>query len=738
MESLFTYTLGPLGYFCIATATVFMLLSQHWSNIWFRISRAPKPSIHTSSTVNPIAEHVEVYEQWHSKDSDDAHTDELKLLKRLYYQLHNIEKFPDALPQAKTTLLRLLMETGITSQGLPENENSLSVQSFSRQALEEFQRKRDINIGKRWQDYVLRRNEGGARELFEDRDEAIWWLKQIAPIKYVDGAWLGHVAKVTTPFALQKTMKGAWQILSEELGDGDLAKNHVFLYHKLLEKVAPGFPTADTIEFGDPEHGLNEISVWKSAIAQLLVSLFPSEFLPEILGFNLHFEAVSMDTLKAAKELKEVGIDPYYFILHISIDNADSGHTAIAIDVACEYMNCILEVEGEEAAQRAWKRIQTGYMLSVGLPGTVVCPSRMPMDESRVILNPIEMEVIRIFKAKAQVVHGIHCSSKIKIGSRTITEWLEPTALESKRWQLELLNSLSCAKYWIRRGDSSKSRFIHELQWNGRMFGSFTQDEYDILRKWIDGLSEIPQTPNIPYQIRDSSNLNDETILSGYPEFRFSHSPSPRPAKTLFSFRDIPPLNIGGRPTFDRFLPLWLSHPCLLQEFVSTPWRTKNNFACTIVKILRAQLGFDIEQECVAGMSEVRRPNSLGLAGVGKNMMAQQGLSLNALPSLKHVLQICPSEFAVYMLRVSMKPIECKGMLIGMATAFAKMHAAIVSSQLCLLSTQDQLALQNISIRELKALELCWEELQQSENVFADCCEGYLTAKHEIEICFQL
>ncbi|CAG8957264.1 hypothetical protein HYFRA_00010686 [Hymenoscyphus fraxineus] len=445
-----------------------------------------------------------------------------------------------------------------------------------------------------------------------------------------------------------------------------------------------------------------------------------------------------MDTLKAGKELREVGIDPYYFILHISIDNADSGHTAIAIDVACEYMNCILKVEGEEAAQKAWKRIQAGYMLSMGLPGTVVCPSRRSMDESRVILSPIEMEVIRIFKAKAQVVHGIHCSSKIKIGSRTITEWLEPTALESKRWQLELLNSLSCAKYWIRRGDSSKSRFIHELQWNGRMFGSFTQDEYDILRKWIDGLSEISQTPNVPYQIRDSSNLNDETILSGYPDFRFSHSPSPHPAETLFSFHDIPPLNISGRPTFDRFLPLWLSHPCLLQEFVSIPWRTKNNFACTIVKILRAQLGFDIEQECVAGMSEVRRPNSLGLTGVGKNMMAQQGLSLNALPSLKHVLQICPSEFAVYMLRVSMKPIECKGMLIGMATAFAKMHAAIVSSQLCLLSAQDQLTLQNISIRELKGLELCWEELQQAEKVLADCCEGYLTAKHEIEKCFQL
>lgn len=118
--------------------------------------------------------------------------EELKTLKHLYYQLHNIEKFPSVLPQAKKTLLRLLMETGTATQTLPEHENILSVQSFSREGLEEFQRRRDINIGKEWKEYNLRRKEGGERELLGDREEAIWWLKQIAPVKYVDGAWLGH------------------------------------------------------------------------------------------------------------------------------------------------------------------------------------------------------------------------------------------------------------------------------------------------------------------------------------------------------------------------------------------------------------------------------------------------------------------------------------------------------------------------------------------------------------------
>jgi hypothetical protein len=136
-------------------------------------------------------------------------------------------------------------------------------------------------------------------------------------------------------------------------------------------------------------------------------------------------------------------------------------------------------------------------------------------------------------------------------------------------------------------------------------------------------------------------------------------------------------------------------------------------------------------------MGEVRRPNSLGLAGIGMNMMVQHGLSLAALPSLKHVLQVWPLEFAVHMLHISLRPMEYKGLLIGMATAFAKMHVAVVRSRLHLLSAQDQLALQKIAQRELEGLELCWEELMLDGEVHAECCRGYLAASHEIKKCFQ-
>ena len=746
MESLFA---GWRPIFATIATVLFIFLGQHWSNIRFRASWRLNSDnrVSTGGSIEENAEKTHGKYEAHNEDHDEGDMEELRALKQLYHQLHSLERYPEVLPQAKRLLLSLIKETSAAAEALPKHESILSVQSFSRLDLEEFQRRRDSNIGKQWEQYNLRRKEGGPRELFGDRGEAIWWLKQIAPVKYVDGAWLGYVGKVTTPFALQKTMKGAWQILSEELGDGDLGKNHVHLYHGLLETVAPGLPTAEMLDFGHPRHGLDELPVWKSAVAQLLVSVFPDEFLPEILGFNLHFEAVSMDTLKAGKELKEVGIDPYYFILHVSIDNADSGHTAIAIEIVCEYMDYIRRAEGEEAAQKAWEKLQAGYLLSLGLPGTTVCPSTRscPMDGTNFLLSQTEMNVMRIFKAKAQVVHGIHCSSRVRIGSRSVADWLDPVALESEKWQMGLLDALSYSKYWIRRGDSSKSRFIQELKWKGRMFGSFTQDEYDVLTGWIDNLPNISLALEGPDTKRNTNEDKDSDILSGHPVFlpsssaSFSEtSPSLHPAMSLSSFQSLPPLDIGRCLDFESFLPLWLSHPCLLQSFVSVPFRTKNKFACTIVKILRAQGGFHIEQECVAGMGEVRRPNSLGLVGIGMNMMVQHGLSLAALPSLKHVLQAWPSDFAVHMLHISMRPIEHKGLLIGMATAFAKMHIAIVKARLHLLSSQDQGTLQKIAQRELEGLELCWAELQPDGKAYAECCKGYFTARHEIKKCFQI
>jgi hypothetical protein len=125
-----------------------------------------------------------------------------------------------------------------------------------------------------------------------------------------------------------------------------------------------------------------------------------------VLGLNLHFEGVTLETLAGARELRELGLDPYYFVLHVSIDNADSGHTAMVVHTVVKYLAHVrrcsrsssrcrgshfadgIEINdsGDEeenddadddddedatakaAVQQAWKRIQAGYILSAGLP----------------------------------------------------------------------------------------------------------------------------------------------------------------------------------------------------------------------------------------------------------------------------------------------------------------------------------------------------------------------------------
>jgi hypothetical protein len=60
----------------------------------------------------------------------------------------------------------------------------------------------------------------------------------------------------------------------------------------------------------------------------------------------MHFEGLTMDTLKAAKELEELKINAYYFFLHVTIDNADSGHTMMAMQAVVEYFEHLQTTEG--------------------------------------------------------------------------------------------------------------------------------------------------------------------------------------------------------------------------------------------------------------------------------------------------------------------------------------------------------------------------------------------------------
>src|SRR5690606_1447442 len=74
--------------------------------------------------------------------------------------------------------------------------------------------------------------------------------------------------------------------------------------------------------------------LFQQGLVQLALGWNAQEFLPEIVGFNLAYEQLPLHLLITAYELNELGIDPYYFTLHVTVDNADTGHARRACTAA--------------------------------------------------------------------------------------------------------------------------------------------------------------------------------------------------------------------------------------------------------------------------------------------------------------------------------------------------------------------------------------------------------------------
>lgn len=686
---------------------------------------------------------------------EETNSPELAGLKDLYYKLQNLEHHPEILPECRQLLLSLLSSTLADASTEPQS-GILSVPEFSRDSLAVFLKRKDDDVTKRWEEYLGRRKAEGSREMFSDKNEAKWWLKQAAPVKFVDGAWLGHINKASTPFALRNITKNAWQVMSEELGDGDLAKNHVHVYRELMRNIEAGLPEADSEDFIHPRHGLNEARCWKAALAQLLVSLFPNDFLPEALGFNMAYESLPLHLLKTIKELRELRLNPYYFELHVSIDNADSGHAAMAMTAVVDYINLIEKTEGEKAAKVAWRRVQAGYVLAEGLPTTPENPSLKAPTKEPFPRNDTEAAVVRIFAAKSAVAHGIHCNSRLRIGRRSLVDWLEPQAFKNPDWQQDFMHDLSHCKPWVIKGDSTNSRLVKELSWEGKMFGSFTQAEVEAVKAWIDELDK-PQSESQPapdsttylkftMQEESATPLAQQDMLLDYPVLS-----SEPPACSLVQAPNLPTHGhtdkslaaTSSKIDMKKLLPLWFASTALLESLPSVPVRAADSFGSTLIRVLRAQAGFDIEGPGVAGMDEVRRTDeghSIGIIDLGIQMC--QAAGFKKPKNLREVLSHSDTDlvqFAEWMMWMSMRWLTHRDMLVGMTWAFMEVHEVVANmdEECSMLEEKDRDVLRKIAARERAGLEVCRKEIESDAARNENFLRGNGMAQRAIRACFR-
>ncbi|KAF2685951.1 hypothetical protein K458DRAFT_387902 [Lentithecium fluviatile CBS 122367] len=186
-------------------------------------------------------------------------------------------------------------------------------------------------------------------------------------------------------------------------------------------------------------------------------------------------------------------------------------------------------------------------------------------------------------------------NSRLKIGRRSLVDWLEPNEFSDKQWQKEFLHDLSNCKPWVVKGSSSTSMLVKALSWEGKMFGSFTEKEVEVVKVWIDDLGTSTQ-----------------------------FAPAPDPNEYRISLLIIQSFEPPLRAQF--CLPASIT---LLEALPTVPVRASNPFGSAIVRVIRAQAGFDVEGLGVAGMNEVRRADGcvVGIVELGLDMCCHTGMT---------------------------------------------------------------------------------------------------------------
>lgn len=324
-------------------------------------------------------------------------------------------------------------------------------------------------VGNAYSAYLAARKEGAPRHYFTSKAHALYFLRGAAPTKLVDGAWLYSAL----PCWRDEGFLPLITIYLEELGNGVPDKNHVLLYKKLLATHGIG----DWLQLDD--------SHFVQGAIQQAFAHAGDAFLPELIGFNLGYEQLPLHLLITAYELNELGIDPYYFTLHVTVDNAATGHAATALYA----MRTMLQRSRDP--DNFLRRLRAGMRLNELGAGTNSIIAGFDMNS----------EVEKMLVAKARFGANMH-SDYCRVGGRTVNEWLaDASQVPAFLRELE-------QQGWIRRGEAPEhSRFwrlVHGER--AEMFGVFTEYEQQLLSDWIstapDGDYAPPRVPSFRAQRR--------------------------------------------------------------------------------------------------------------------------------------------------------------------------------------------------------------------------------------------
>ncbi|KAJ3034563.1 hypothetical protein HDV00_004926 [Rhizophlyctis rosea] len=475
---------------------------------------------------------LEIFEDKFNTFSSATHTN--SSVRDLYHQLLNPELYPSVLPAAQTFFekhaaeaLRSAREDANACDPSTSASQALSLgaalrDGYSPQALDEFMLATHTrtmeafwSYRKEWDERVANLAEGepveSINQMFPGREFAKWWLTVCAPTKLVDGSWLQNHASTETPPALRRFAQPLFKTFAEELGEGLPEQNHVNVYEATLASEGIHLPPHSTYAFAH-HPSLPTVSFTRGVIQLILGQFSSSHLFPESLGYNLGYEQLPLHLMVTCNEFKLLKMDYNYFQLHVTIDNAATGHAAMATEAVKEYLDWVRCEEGEEAMQRHWERILTGYYLSEtnemqglieetraqyrrlllrrGTDGelgplirSTADPSQSPQ-QTRFLLAQAVQHILTTKAPYAAKIHG----PELMLGNRSVAEWLDPRGIEDR--SEDLIKAMAGSK-WIKKGKPEESPFLTKLcGFGGGMFGVFTKDERRVLEAWVAGMKE--------------------------------------------------------------------------------------------------------------------------------------------------------------------------------------------------------------------------------------------------------
>lgn len=398
-------------------------------------------------------------------------------LRDAFYYLMNIASYTEFLPKARRLVEGFLAqarqnaidpEVNASSPGL--NPFPYSPEALDARMQQIYNQGVQGNFAPGSQDDALTKS---------TREKEIYRLLQMAPFNQLDGAWIRQAAP---PGTVDEVRNLLFHIYMDELGDAIDQHNHANYYTDILRSLGIYLPDLRSRAYADDPRFLD--SAFVEPVFLLAISQFTEEYLPEILGMTLYLEWSSVALQSTVQTLESFGIDPGYFRLHVAIDNAATGHGAMAKRAVALHLDQVREQGGDEAVQAAWSRIWNGYV-AFGTLGTL----QQDIDDHFASPPSLQDRMIAMIQAKA--FYGSQNHGSKRLGPNAINDWFSDPA--------GMLVALQEAGYVV-PGKPEISPIFELMSFEGPMFHVFDAAEQQLWRDWILSLDAAPPAP--PYDRR--------------------------------------------------------------------------------------------------------------------------------------------------------------------------------------------------------------------------------------------